>query len=380
MLEAEVLEKEALWEEFNTVFDKVIASPADWGKRDMLRTFCDSLQATPSKDVILQLSKNRVVVEAIPLPGRWTKLFGTPLAYDKDDLLASCSQIIIRGGIFEADGSFIRATKIVIIDGVFLGQQAFSECKEVIIFNGTFHGEQAFNNSQKIIIFGGNFSGNNNFMNSTGTKVFAGTFAGKQSFSHAQGTEIIDGVFKGEHAFEKALQPAVKGGKFLGQFAFSGSVGATVTKGQFSGHGAFLSAKNTVVKGGEMHSEECFKQAENPNVWGGKWFFGDGQPLNTFQHAFNITFCIPTPVESVDSPVHGIFVAQYFNKITNTTKKIQPKNVLFYAIDCRGKHEESFRAQIKIITPQQLAAVTDPVLFDKEYLKRHAQPCYKKGA
>lgn len=375
-----VLQKEALWEEFNSAFDKALAAPEDWGKRNQLRTLCDALQAATPKEIMRQLSKEQVAVDAIPQPGRLKRLFGTPPAYDQEALLASGSQIVIRGGTFEADNAFREATKIVIINGVFLGREAFSQCSEVIIFDGIFYGEHAFHNSQKIIIFGGKFLGNGNFSSSAGAKIFAGTFAGTHSFSHAQKTEIIDGGFKGDYAFEKAIQLSVKGGGFSGQFAFAGSINAIVSKGQFSGRCAFLSAKNTLFNCGDMHGEECFKQAENPTVWGGKWFFGDGQPLNAFQHALNVSFCISTPVESIDSPVNGIFVAQYFNKITNTTKKIQPKNVLFFATDCKGKHELAFHSQIKIITQKQLTAVTDPALFDKEYLKRHAQPCYKQGA
>ena len=362
-MDAVLTEKSAAWEEFESTFAAVVNVPQDWGRRNKLVMLCETMTAdSPEK---LKEAQNNVVVDEIPAPGRLKKFLSrigleSQKNYEKENFLSGSECIVVKGGTFDESNAFKSSKKVVVLNGRFLKEGAFAGCSEAIVFGGTFMGEHAFKNAEKIIVLGGTFYGAFSFSRSVKAKVLAGLFLGARAFSGSIAPEIIDGTFKGEYAFEK-------------------SVGCNVKAGKFFGKQAFLQAKNTTVTNGEFHGENLFEKSEYAKVWGGKWYFDDGQPKNAFQHALNVLLCIKTPFESIDSPVNGIFVAQYFNEITNKKGSVLPGGSSFYVTDCRGKHYTAFHRYISRIDEKHLAAVSDPALFDKEYLRKHGQQCYKKG-
>jgi len=208
--------------------------------------------------------------------------------------------------------------------------------------------------------------------------VFNGQFHGSHACAGTARLEVFDGFFHGPQSFERCIEPHIQGGRFLGHGAFALSRGAKVAKGQFAGSGAFREAKDAEVSGGLFSGAEPFGQSVNVRVWGGQWS-QDGQPRLAFQHALNPTVCIQTGLESVDSPVNGVFVAKQINSISKVKGGVNSKSANFYVADSKGKHDPAYHSQIRKISVDKLAAVSDPALFDRKYLLNAGELCYKRS-
>ncbi len=384
-MEATLLrERTALWNEFNTSIAAVLKDPHNWKKREWLVNVCDTLRSDDITEFLLSGGKNAsdIVVSQLPEKkgiGIIFEILKPAPSFEQEELFSNAANIVVKSGVFPSESAFSRVKNTVVVGGVFNGSRAFADSSNVIILGGTFNGSNAFSNSQNIIILGGKFIGGNNFLNAAGIKVFTGSFYGQKAFSHSVNVEVIDGLFAGDFAFEQAVATRVLNGKFTKQAAFSSARKASIEKGQFLGQQPFMDSKEVTVTGGEFHGEKPFEKSVGAKVWGGKWFFGNGQPVYAFQHAINPTVCINTPFESIDSPVNGVFVAQYFNNITKVKAAVDPKNTQFYVTDCRGKHDDAYHSQLRILKPEQLVKVNDPALFDRKWLEKYSQPCYSKG-